>query len=380
MSALLDLFPAETGDVDRFSTEGIKYAGSKLKLLREIDTLLKLCKGTTVLDGFSGSTRVSQFLARSGYMVVSNDIAEWSRVFGVAYLKSRKDDRYYSDLINHLNNVKPIDGWFSANYGASAGSNRLSIGKDGGKKPWQIHNTRKLDGVRQEIDRLRLDEGDKCVALASLMLALDKVDSTIGHFVSYLAEWSPRSYKTFSMLPPASVRTDKEHTVLKSPIADVVGDIECDIAYFDPPYGSNNEKMPPSRVRYNSYYHVWTTICLNDQPNLFGKASRRSDSSDKINPSPFESYRRLETGQFEAVYAIDRLLGATKANSIILSYSSGGRATAEELHQVLRKHGKLKQVIEVDYKTNVMGAMRWTNEWIADAEKSNVEFLFLIDR
>ena len=35
------------------------------------------------------------------------------------------------------------------------------------------------------------------------------------------------------------------------------------IAYFDPPYGSNNEKMPPSRVRYASYYHIRTTICLN---------------------------------------------------------------------------------------------------------------------
>ena len=46
---------------------------------------------------------------------------------------------------------------------------------------------------------------------------------------------------------------------------------DVDLAYYDPPYGSNNDKMPPSRVRYASYYHVWTTIIQNDRPELFGK-------------------------------------------------------------------------------------------------------------
>ena len=56
-------------------TEGIKYAGSKLRLLSHILQLVKQVDAKTVLDGFSGTTRVSQALARLGYTVVCNDVA-----------------------------------------------------------------------------------------------------------------------------------------------------------------------------------------------------------------------------------------------------------------------------------------------------------------
>ncbi len=39
------------------------------------------------------------------------------------------------------------------------------------KRPWQKHNTRKLDAIREEIDRLNLDADDKAVALTSLILS-----------------------------------------------------------------------------------------------------------------------------------------------------------------------------------------------------------------
>ena len=92
----------------------------------------------------------------------------------------------------------------------------------------------------------------------------------------------------------------------------------------------------------------------------------------------FEDFRRNESGRFVVVEAIERLLRQTKARHIILSYSSGGRATAEELNEVINS-SKLVDVVEVDYKRNVMGGMRWTHEWVRDADERNREFLFLID-
>lgn len=71
-------------------TEGIKYAGSKLKLIPHILRLVGKVGAKTVLDGFSGTTRVSQALARLGYTVICNDIAVWSEVFGTCYLLNRK--------------------------------------------------------------------------------------------------------------------------------------------------------------------------------------------------------------------------------------------------------------------------------------------------
>ena len=152
------------------------------------------------------------------------------------------------------------------------------------------------------------------------------------------------------------------------------------IAYFDPPYGSSNEKMPPSRVRYASYYHIWTTICLNDKPEIFGKAKRRTDTSDTIAGSVFEEFRKSESGKFIVIEAIEKLIRQTPANYIILSYSSGGRATANELNEVFNSYGKILEIEKINYKKNVMASMKWTNDWIKEIEENNFEYLFLMEK
>lgn len=370
------------GDViiDAPTTQGIKYIGSKLKLLPYILELVKKTNAKTILDGFSGTTRISQALAKMGYRVFCNDVAAWSEVFATCFLLNNKRRKDYLELINYLNSLNPKDGWFTEHYGGFVNSH-TSVQEDGLKKPWQVHNTRKLDAIREEIDNLALTKIEKAVALTSLILALDRVDSTIGHFVSYLKDWSPRSFKKLSLEVPAVFTTYEKHEVSCNDIFEVVDDRVFDLAYYDPPYGSNNEKMPPSRVRYASYYHLWTTICLNDKPSVFGKARRRKDTSDTIASSVFEEFRRnSSTGRFIVADAIERLIQNTHARWIILSYSSGGRATAGELNEALEANGSLTEVIEVDYKRNVMAGMKWTNDWIQNANVPNREFLFLIER
>jgi adenine-specific DNA-methyltransferase len=350
------------------TTEGIKYAGSKLKLVPHILGLAQKVQPQTVFDGFSGTTRVSQAFAQAGYRVIANDIAAWSKVFAECYLLSPFPREHYKDLIDHLNAVPGRCGWFTEHYGNA----------DDLKKPWQRHNTLKLDAIREEIERLGGHE--KAVALTSLILAMDEVDNTLGHYESYLNEWSPRSYREMKLRLPRIIPKIKEHLVHQADIFDLVSAIDADLAYYDPPYGSNNDKMPPSRVRYASYYHLWTSICLFDSPPVFGKAKRRADTSDTLSASVFEDFRRNDAGRFVVVEAIERLLKQTKSKHIILSYSSGGRATAEELNDVITSSGKLLEIVEIDYKRNVMGGMRWTHEWVREAEETNREFLFLIER
>ena len=365
--------------VDAPVTQGIKYAGSKLKLLPYILQLVQKVKPLTVLDGFAGTTRVSQALAQTGHRVIANDIAVWSKVFGTCYLLNPHPAEHYQSLIDHLNALPGKNGWFTENYGGDPNSG-CSVGKDNLKKPWQKHNTRRLDAIREEIERLALPEVEKAVALTSLILALDEVDSTLGHFVSYLNDWSPRSHKHLHLKIPRLIPQTESHRVTHGSIFDLLPEMEVDLAYFDPPYGSNNEKMPPSRVRYSAYYHLWTTVCLNDKPPLFGKAKRRADTSDTVVNSEFEEFRKNPAGRFIALDAIKKLLAATRAQHIILSYSSGGRATAEQLHDVIASVGHVVEVLEIDYRKNVMAGMSWTNEWIADASIPNREFLFLIEK
>ena len=365
--------------LDSPPTEGIKYAGSKLKLIPYILQLARKVGADTVLDGFSGTTRVSQALAKRGHTVICNDTAVWSEVFGTCYLLNSATRVAYQPLIDHLNSVQETDGWFTEHYGGHPNGG-CAIQANGLKKPWQVHNTRKLDGIRLEIDKLNLGHIDRAVALTSLILALNKVDNTIGHFASYLKTWSLRSYDHLWLKVPDVFESSQRHQVHRSDVLDIVPSVSPDLAYFDPPYGSNNDKMPPSRVRYSAYYHVWTSVCLFDEPDLFGRANRRQDTSDIVSPSAFEDFRRSSGGKFVAVEAINRLLGATNAHWILLSYSSGGRATGEELDEVLRSNGKLTDVIEIDYKRNVMGSMTWTEEWIRESTEPHREFLFLLEK
>lgn len=373
MAHTAPLFPDLVTDAP--STEGIKYAGSKLKLIPYILQLARRVNPRTVLDGFAGTTRVSQALAKVGYRVLCNDNAVWSQVFGTCYLLAKKRREEFAELIEHLNSAEPKNGWLTEHYGGDPNTTSHL------KKPWQIHNTRKADAIREEIERLALDPVSKTVALTSLILALDRIDSTLGHFASYLRVWSPRSYNHIKLKVPQIVTDSaEEHEVSKSDIFDLVDRVTVDLAYYDPPYGSNNEKMPPSRVRYAAYYHVWTSVCLFDRAPLFGKARRRTDSADQVAGSPFEEFRRGEDGEFIAVKAIRRLLAKSHARHVILSYSSGGRATARELHDAIRATGKLIETVEVNHQKNVMAGMKWTNEWLRDAEGQHREFLFLIER
>jgi adenine-specific DNA-methyltransferase len=353
------------------STQAIKYAGSKLKLLPQILDLVSGLEIATVLDGFSGSTRVSQAFAKLGFHTTTNDLSEWSKTLATCYLINQKSPKHYQPIIDHLNTLQGFDGWFSEHYGGDENNTK--------KRPFQLKNTRKLDAIREEIDRLNLDETEKAVVLTSLILALDKIDSTLGHFVAYLADWSPRSHQDLVLHVPELFICDGKNEVVQGDIFETIKNRQFDLAYFDPPYGSNNEKMPPSRVRYSSYYHIWTSVLKNDKPVLFGKVNRREDTRDSVAASVFEEFRKDEQGKFIAMEAIRKLIAETQARYILLSYSSGGRATKEELFSILNDSGKLIKAVEIDYKKNVMGAMRWTNEWI-NSDGKYKEYLFLMEK
>ncbi|MBE6424939.1 MAG: DNA adenine methylase [Thermoguttaceae bacterium] len=359
-------------------TQGIKYAGSKNRLLPQILSLAKSTGARSVWDGFSGTTRVSQAFAQMGFRTLSSDLSVWSEIFAQCWLLNRRKPEEYGELISHLNAVPPRDGWFTEHYG---GDPEIQPQPNALKKPFQRKNTQKADAIREELDRLQLDPVTRAVALTSLILALDRVDSTLGHFSSYLRQWSRRSFRDLKLELPHLWVNSLENEVHRGDIFSLTPQIQADLAYFDPPYGSNNEKMPPSRVRYAAYYHFWTTLILNDRPALFGKASRREDTSDPRSASIFEEFRKdPQSGRFLAVEAIRRLLAETQTQWILLSYSSGGRATAEELMDALHSVGTLRQFLKLDYRRNVMAEMKWTHEWLRESDGKNQEFLFLIKK
>lgn len=350
-------------------TEGIKYVGSKLKILPHIIQIINGLKIRTALDAFSGTTRVAQAFSQLGFDTSANDIAEYSEIFGHCYLLSTKPNEFYQKFIDELNSLKGTFGWFSQHYGGE---------NEAGKRPFQIKNTMKLDAIRDKIDEFDLNFTDKAVLLTSLILALDCVDNTLGHYASYLSGWCKRSYNDLFLKLPRRFAPKTQNRVIKSDAFQAITNF-YDLVYFDPPYGSNNEKMPPSRVRYKAYYHFYKSVILNDKPRVFGKANRREDSRDTAFPCIFEEFKRDESNKFIAMRAIERLIANTNARYILLSYSSGGRASKQELQEIISLNGRLLDAREIDYKKNVMSAMRWSYEWVND-DNTHKEYLFLLER
>lgn len=353
-----------------FATESIKYAGSKRRLLGQIFFQIQQLPGICrILDGFSGSTRVSQLLAQAGYTVTSNDVADWSYILGLCYLKSTKPDSFYQPFIEHLNALPPRDGWFSVHYGGTEKET---------KKPFRLKNMQKLDAIRPEIDKFGLSREDSAVLLTSLLLALDKVDSTLGHFSSYLSRWSIRSKNDLKLVLPKRFPIQKEHGVFKQDIFKTIKGGDWDLAYFDPPYGSNNNKMPSSRIRYAGYYHFWKTVIQNDSPPLFGAAKRRTDSRDEKSSSVFENFHQNDSGKWKALEALETLLEKTPARYLMLSYSSTGRIPQKELLECLTGIGTLVNFLEVDYNKNIMAKLESTHAWSNPTKNS--EYLFIVKK
>ena len=188
----------------------------------------------------------------------------------------------------------------------------------------------------------------------------------------------PVSLRIFLKLPDLR-KTNGHHKIIRKDIFKIIENNYFDLAYFDPPYGSNNEKMPPSRVRYSSYYHIWTSVVKHDKPELFGKVNRREDTRDLISASIFEEFRKNNNGDFMAMEAIRTLVQKTKAKYILLSYSSGGRATKKELKKILNETGKILKIIKIDYKKNIMASMSWTDKWL-NSNDTHKEYLFLMEK
>ena len=359
-------------DINNIKTFGIKYAGSKLKLLPQIYDIIHDLDIKNVLDGFSGTTRVSQLFAQMGYNVTSVDKSEWSKVVGDCFLLTKQPYTYYQPIIDQLNQLPGIDGWFTQTY--SLEESNLD------KAPFQKKNLMKLDAIREYIENNNFNTIDKNVLLTSLIFALDKVDNTLGHFTSYLSKWSARSYNDLILnVPQYNIYTNQNHQVIQDDIFNVVLNNSYDLVYFDPPYGSNCEKMPSSRVRYNGYYHFWKSVILYDKVEVFGKAHRRIDSKDLVNPSIFESYKTEKDGSYIALNAIDKLIENTNSKYILFSYSNGGKATKEQLNNIFNKNCKIIKILEIKYKSNVMMSMTWTNEWNKD-NTDTIEYLFLLEK
>jgi adenine-specific DNA-methyltransferase len=322
----------------------IKYLGSKRLLIPQILDAVRrggggacespapcpcapsvLGKIPTVLDLFSGTSRVGHALKRAGYRVVANDHAAYAATLARCYVQADAEDVLDDArrLVAEFNALPGTPGYVTETFCTRA-------------RYFHPRNGERIDAIRAAIARKGLEPELEAVVLTSLIEAADRVDSTTGVQMAYLKEWAPRALRDMELrvpevLPRAAGGKGAAYCLDALEAADR---LEADVAYIDPPYNQH---------AYLGNYHVWETIARGDEPPTFGVACKREDV--RTRRSVFNSRRRHGA-------ALADLLARVRARVLVVSCSSEGFVTRERLEGLLagRWGGRARvETIAVEY-------------------------------
>lgn len=366
------------------NTHGIKYIGSKKTIIPYIIKLIeeKCDKIETAIDVFTGTTRVAQAFRQKGWTVTTSDLNWASEAYSNTFIMN-KDNQHLQKYIDELNNIPPSADWITKNYCDA-------VGADGTTKVcvWQSHNSEKADAIRNKIEEYtELAQWEKMTLITSLIVALDKVDNTVGVQQAYLKEWCARSYNKMKLVRPSMPleQNSKEWSsifdiealdLMKFPRGDHLrGDAlkliypKSDIAYLDPPYSSHS---------YATYYHIWDSIVAWDKPNVALNTNRRVDRTGNTS----EEMKSMWNSKTTATKAFEQLIERLPVKYIVISYNDESIVKRNELVNICNKYDKNGEAIytEFDYKRNIMSSIGNAQLHNTTYKTENKEILILIEK
>lgn len=290
----------------------IKYLGSKRLLLPSIlDAVDRAAGGSrmcSVLDLFSGTSRVGHALKGRGYRVIANDHNAYAAALARCYVQADREDHLAEAgrLVEEFNALPGRAGYFTETFCVRS---RF------------IHplNGERIDAVREAIAGKGLGPELESVLLVSLMEAADRVDSTTGVQMAYLKEWAPRAHKRLelrvpAMLPRAAGGKGEAHNL---EALDAARMLRAGIAYIDPPYNQHS---------YLGNYHVWESLVRWDKPEVYGVACKRVDCRGR---------RSVFNSRGGCAAALARVLGALRVDAVVMSLSDEGFVSGAELTAML---------------------------------------------
>ena len=304
----------------------IKYLGSKRLLLPLITGVVNAIPDAhSVIDLFSGTSRVGHALKAEGFQVFSNDLNTYAATLARCYVQADRERhaRMAQTLLDEFGRLPGKAGYFTETFCVQS-------------RFFQPKNGEKIDAIRDAIAAKGLEPELEAVVLVSLMEAADRVDSTTGVQMAYLKKWAARSHQPLSLrlpniLPRAAAGAGRAHQMDALAAAQ---QLRADVAYLDPPYNQH---------KYLSNYHIWETLVRWDAPEQYGVACKRVDCRER--KSPYNSRPRARA-------AFERLIEAIQARVLVVSFNNEGFLPRSDMEEMLKKRGHV-QVIERDFRRYV---------------------------
>ena len=320
-----------------------------------MSVLRELREACTVLDLFSGTSRVGHALKERQYRVLANDYLACGEAIARCYVEADgtpEQLRQAGLLIDEFNRLPPSPGYFTEVF---CEQSRFLQPKNGAR----------VDAIREAIERKGLDPELEAIMLVSLMEAADRVDSTTGVQMAYLKQWAPRASNDLELrLPEIAPRAEAgKGEAHRMDAVEAVEALQADIAYLDPPYNQHS---------YLGNYHVWESLVLWDKPEHYGVACKRVDCRQR--KSDFNSKRRFRA-------AWERIVDRVRAPYLVVSFSDEGFIGRDDMEKILARRGEVL-VIENDYKRYVgaqIGVFNPSGEKVGRVSHlRNKEYLYVV--
>jgi adenine-specific DNA-methyltransferase len=279
--------------------------------------------------------------------IISNDLEFYAFVLNRNYIGNHTAIRGWQQHIDDLNHLRLVsNGFIFKNYCMGGGT---------GRQYFSDRNGKKIDTIRQGIEKLRTTKGigDDLYyfLLASLLESADDLANTTACYTAYLKHLDPNSQKPL-VLEPAHFDLNKNtHRVFNDAANTLIKKISGDVLYLDPPYTNR---------QYGGDYHLLNTIARYDVFVPRGKTGRR-----EYQRSAWASSRQVEK-------AFDDLLRNAKFKHVFLSYNNEGLMSPDTIKKIMSKYGRY-DCVSTEYR-------RFKSDRSKPKADKTIEYLHILEK
>lgn len=309
----------------------MRFIGCKTSLLENIKQVIdeKAPDAKTLCDIFSGTATVARYF-KQWYEVYSNDLLYFSYVLQKGTVENDSVPAF-SRLESELGIKDPIDyfnGLEADDMSSLPQEKRLfqnTYAPTGGRMYINDDNALRIDFARNTVEEWKnkglLEENEYYYLVACIVEGIPFVSNISGTYGAFHKSWERRSFKRYELFRLGVTQNGKHNKCYNCDGVELIKALSGDVLYIDPPYNSR---------QYLPNYHVLETAAKYDFPEVRGLTAQR----------PYENAKSDFCLKTKVLVAFSNLIESADFKHIILSYSTDGLMTVEEIETTMKKFGK----------------------------------------
>ena len=343
----------------------MRYIGCKKLLLKDIEQVIEdnIDKADSFCDIFAGTVSVANYF-KPKYKIISNDLLNFSYCIQKGIIENSVIPKYekLAQNININNPVKYFNELDISETEKLPESKRFcqnNYSPKGNRMYMTDANALKIDYIRNKINEWKekayITNSEYYYLVSVLIEAVPFISNIAGTYGAYNKWWDKRALNDIELKDLNITNNNKDNIVFNEDGNNLIKRISGDILYIDPPY--NNRQYSPN-------YHVLESVALYDYPVLKGVTGQR-DYSDK---------KSLYCNKNTVAKVFEELINNAQFKHIILSYSTEGLMSIDDIQTILKKYGKPKtcKMYKIPYR-------RFKSRETNSKQKLN-ELLFYIEK